>query len=57
MILTISYESNPKAAVWNGPEKFMFVEIHFLKKTSVAKFYIAFAGILRNNEKLVSYIW
>ena len=39
MILTASYESNPKAIVWNGSEKFMSVKVHILKKTSVAKLF------------------
>ena len=39
MILTTKYESNPKAIVWDGSEKFMPVKIHVLKKTSVAKLF------------------
>ena len=38
MILTNRYESNPKAIVWNGSEKFMPVKIHILKM-SVAKLF------------------
>ena len=37
MILTARYESNSKATVWNGSEKFMSVKTHVLKKASAAK--------------------
>ena len=39
MILTARYESNPKAIVWNGSEKFMSVKIHGFEKKSVAKIF------------------
>ena len=32
-------ESNPKAIVWSGSEKFMSVKLHVLKKTSAAKLF------------------
>ena len=51
MILTTRHESDPKGTVWNGSEKFMS-----LKKDLLPNFAMAFADIVRNNEKLVSSI-
>ena len=39
-----------KTAVWNCSEKLMSVKLHVLKIASAVKLYLAFVGILRNNE-------
>ena len=56
MILNTRYESNPKATVCNGSEKFMSGKIHVLQKASAAKLYSAFVDILRNNEISLFYL-
>ena len=57
MILTKRYESNLKATVWHGSEKFISVKIHVLKEASVASSKVTFVDILQNDEKLISSIW
>ena len=52
MILLNRNESNPKATVWNGSEKFMP-----LNKYLLPNFKVAFVNILQNNQKFVSSIW
>ena len=39
-----------ETAVWNCSGKLMSVKLHVLKIASAVKLYIAFVGILRNNE-------
>ena len=57
MILTTTYESNPKAIVWNGSKKLMSVKTRTIKEVSVVQFYMVFVDTTQNNEKLVCSIW
>ena len=57
MILTTTYESNPKATVWNDSKKLMSVKTRTIKEVSVVQFYMVFVDTTQNNEKLVCSIW
>ena len=42
MILTTTYESNPKATAWNDSKKLMSVKTRTIKEVSVVQFYMGF---------------
>ena len=56
-ILTTTYETSSKSALWKGSERFISVNVHALKKSYVGKnSMVVFVDILRKNEKSVSSI-